>query len=271
MEIRYFGWSGVLLRHGATAVGFDLPGTAAVWRSLAAVETAILCVTHGHPDHCGSLRRLLTLPEARLAQTHVIASAAVLKRITAGVPLRADHIHPTEPGHVLALNVVRVTTFAWRHTPLLPPGLGNKASYAGHVLSRPLVLAGIVAASLRLPLQAPMHGFHVAFANGPSALNYAEGLHRLTDPAEVAATAQRLPADVLLCAVEPEDVGDIPRWIEVLAPSSVILYEAHRPWRESFRLPYVDLAAYAAQLGARLHSIRFGALLTEGEVIAHSS
>ncbi len=55
----------------------------------------------------------------------------------------------------------------------------------------------------------------------------------------------RQPANVLLFAVEPEDVDVIPCWIEMLLPSIFMLYEAHRPWRVVFGLPYVDLEDYA--------------------------
>lgn len=98
--------------------------------------------------------------------------------------------------------------------------------------------------------------------DGLRVLNYAEGLHRLTDAREVAAMARQLPADVLLFAVEPEDVDAIPRWIEILSPSTMMLYEAHRSWREMFRLPYVDLEDYAAKLSARFRRIQFSALST---------
>ena len=67
-----------------------------------------------------------------------------------------------------------------------------------------------------------------------------------------------------LCAVEPEDVDVIPRWIEMPSPSAVILYEAHRPWREMFRLPYVDLEVYAVELSARFRQIQFALLLATG-------
>ncbi|MBI5566381.1 MAG: hypothetical protein HY870_15890 [Chloroflexi bacterium] len=264
MEVHYFGWSGVALRHADTLIGFDLFGEAVTWAGLAAATTTILCVTHGHPEHCGSLRQLLSDRDARLDRTHVISSPAVIDHVTRGVQMPAGHLHPIEKANALALDGVRVTTFAWKHMPLLPPGLGGKINYAAHVLCRPLTLARIAAGGWRLPLSAPMLGFHVAFADGFTVSNYAEGLHRLTDRREVEAVAQRLRADVLLFAVEPEDVEVLPRWIEILSPSTVLLYEAHRPWREAFRLPYVDLDGYAAELARRFRAIQFGSLHTMG-------
>ncbi len=50
--------------------------------------------------------------------------------------------------------------------------------------------------------------------------------------------------------------------VELLSPSTVMLYEAHRPWREMFRLPHVDLEDYAAKLSTRFRWIQFSALST---------
>ena len=195
---------------------------------------------------------------------HVVSSPAVIDHVTRGVQIPLDQLHPIEKNGVLTIGNARLTAFEWKHMPLLPPGVGRKIDYAAHVLRHPIELARVGTSGLRLPMSAPMLGFHVALADGPRALNYAEGLHRLTDPREVEATAQRLPADVLLFAVEPEDVEVIPRWIELLSPSTVMLYEAHRPWREMFDLPYVDLEEYAAELTARFRQIQFVPLLAVG-------
>ncbi len=263
MEIQYFGWSGITLRHGETVVGFDLFGEAVTWDALPDAAEIILCVTHGHPEHCGSLRRFLSTGGARLDRTHIVSSQPVIDHVTHGLN-HAANAHPLTSGAPVAIDGVLVSSFEWKHMPLLPPGMRAKTSYVTHVLSRPIEFARVASSGLRLPMSAPMLGFHVVFADGPRVLNYAEGMHRLTNPREVEATAQRLPADVLLFAVEPEDVEVIPRWIEILSPSMVILYEAHRPWRETFRLPYVDLEGYAAELSAHFHQIKFVPLVATG-------
>lgn len=139
------------------------------------------------------------------------------------------------------------------------------------MLSRPIDFARIAFAGLHLPLRAPMLGFHITFADGMTVLNYAEGLHRITDPSEVEAVAHELSADALLFAVEPEDVQAIPRWLEMLRPAMVFLYEAHRPWRERFRLPYVDLDAYATELSDRFQHTPFKALATLGRRLSIQS
>jgi len=261
MEVQYFGWSGITIRHGDTLIGFDLFGEAVTWEALPDAATTMLCVTHGHPEHCGALRRFLSAPGARLDGTHVISSQPVIDHVTRGLK-RAANAHALTENAFVAINGSRVSAFEWRHVPLLPPGARAKTSYTAHVLRRPLTFARIAISGFRLPLNAPMLGFRVALADGLTLLNYSEGLHRLTDQREVEMIARALPAQVLLFAVEPEDVKAIPRWIEILSPSTVILYEAHRPWREVFGLPYVDLEAYAAELSARFRQIRFGPLIS---------
>ncbi len=261
MEVHYYGWSGVALQHGDTVVGFDLFGEEVTWDVLPDAATTILCVTHGHPEHCGSLRQFLSAPTARLAQTHVVSSAEVTTYVTQGVPIPAHNVHPIAHRRTVAVGETQVTAFAWKHLPLLPPGVGPKIDYALHLLRRPVELVRIGTAGLRLPMGAPMVGFHVRFADGTTVLNYAEGLHRVTNPGEVQAVAQHLPAETLLFAVEPEDAEAIPRWIEVLSPATVMLYEAHRPWRQLFQLPYVDLTDYAGTLSTRFQEIRFVPLL----------
>jgi len=269
MEIRYFGWSGVTIRHGDVVVGVDLFGDAVTWDALGGATTIILFLTHGHPEHCGSLRRFLSQPGARpdLSTTHLISSAAVLDHVARGTALPAANAHPLEAGVGVAIDGTRVTAFAWKHMPLLPPGIRPKIAYAAHLLSHPIELMRIGLSGLRLPMRAPMLGFHMTFADGRTVLNYAEGLHRLTDPREVEAVAQERPAEVLLFAVEPENVAAIPRWINVLRPTTIFLYEAHRPWRELFRLPYVDLETYAIDLSNRFRQMRFGTLIHPGQAV----
>lgn len=133
------------------------------------------------------------------------------------------------------------------------------------LLRHPVPFVRIAASEIRLPMRAPTLGFQVRFPGGRTLLNYSEGLHRLTDPAEVEAVARRLSTDVLLFAVEPEDVEAIPRWVRVLGSPEVILYEAHRPWRELFDLPYVDLDDVARELEARVPSARVRTVTLPGQ------
>lgn len=264
--IRYCGWSGVVLTGAGGSVAVDPFGEAAGWEALGAGATAI-CLTHGHPEHCGSARALLADAEAqRLATTDLISSPPVVRYVARGQRLDRDRLHATPAGDRVDLGWVQVSTFAWRHLPLLPPeSLAAKLRYAKQLLRQPGPALGIAAAGLRLPLRAPYLGFHLSFSDGRTVLNYAEGLHRLTDPVEVAAAAQRLPAETLLLAVEPEDVDAIPRWVDLLRPQTAVIYEAHRPWRELFGLPHLALDRYAERLGRLIPSVRFHALTEAGQ------
>lgn len=98
-------------------------------------------------------------------------------------------------------------------------------------------------------------------------LNYSEGLHRLTDPAEVDVVSRTLHAATLLFAVEPADVDALPRWVNALQPSFVVLYEAHRPWREAFGLPYVNLDEFAVHLADQCPNTTVRALTCPGQAV----
>ena len=266
MEIQYFGWSGVTVKRDDVLVGFDLFGKAVKWDSMVGAAKTILCVTHGHPEHCGSLRQFLAAPEAQLSTTHVVASKPIIDYLARAVNLPAANTHRLEAGSDILIGDTKISAFSWAHMPLLPPRIGDKFSYAAHLLLHPLAFMRIAFSGLRLPMRAPMHGFHITFADGCRVLNYAEGLHRLTDLREVEQVASKLPAEALLFAVEPDDLEAIPRWLEILHPSEVFMYEAHRPWRDLFKLPYIDLDAYARQLSARFADIRFNSLVRKGSL-----
>jgi hypothetical protein len=269
VELRYFGWSGVTIWHQGLLIGFDLFGEEVSWQRLNAFSTAILCVTHGHPEHCGSLRQLLEAPEGvpHLAKTHLVSSAAVVRYLASSGSVPAERCHPVEASACFDVAQTQITAFQWNHMPLLPPGLLPKAEYLTRLAARPLDLLRIGLNGLRLPANAPTLGWHVKFPDGRTVLNYAEGLHRLTMPGEVQAVARQLPAETLIFAVEPEDVGLIPRWVEMLQPSTVFVYEAHRPWRELFGLPYLDLDAFAEKLAERFRDMTVIALTQPNQVV----
>ncbi len=270
MKIQYHNWSGITLHQGDTVIGFDLYGEAVTWDSLREAGTIILCVTHGHPEHVGTLRALLELPEARpyLARVHLISSEAVTRHINASGLLAPEQVHAVRDGEQIAINGVQIAIFTWVHMPLLPPGFRASAEYILQLALHPLDLLRIGWQSLRLPLNAPQFGFHITYPDGATVLNYSEGVHRLTNAAEVQQVARDLPAETLLFAVEPDDAQAIPRWVEMLAPKAVVIYEAHRPWRDLFRLPFIDLEEYAGVLAGRFAGIAFRALITPGQTIS---
>ncbi|GIK29957.1 MAG: hypothetical protein BroJett007_30950 [Chloroflexota bacterium] len=266
MQIQYFGWSAITLQHNGVLVGFDLYGDDVHWSSLDGDMPKLFCLTHGHPEHAGSLQAFLESPEARphLPHVHLLSSAEVIRHINRNGILSPENLHPLDEGDSVTIAGVKVSTFRWVHMPLLPPGLREKMEYIFQLLTHPIDLFRIGTLGLSLPMNAPQLGFHLTYPDGTTMLNYSEGVHRLTRAEEVAQVAKSLPADVLLFAVEPDDAEAIPRWVEMLNPKDVYIYEAHRPWRDLFHLPFIDLEDYAQQLSKRFPAKTFSPLVRVG-------
>ncbi len=270
MQIQYFGWSAITLQYGGVQVGFDLYGEDVSWDALDSNLPKLFCLTHGHPEHAGSLQSFLESPEARphLPNVHLISSAEVIRHINRNGILASENVHPVGDGDSVAVAGVVVTVFQWVHMPLLPPGLREKTEYLFQLLTHPIQLVRIGMLGLSLPMNAPQLGFHIAYPDGTSALNYSEGMHRLTNAAEVERVARNHPADTLLFAVEPDDAEAIPRWVELLKPKGVYIYEAHRPWRDMFHLPFIDLDSFAQQMSTKFPEKTIHALTRAGDVTA---
>lgn len=269
MQIQYYGWSGITFHHNKTLVGFDLFGDAVTSDVLKRAQTIIICLTHGHPEHAGSLREFLAAPDtqAYLPNIHLISSSEVIHFVNRHGRLPQANTHPINDAESVTVNGIIVTAFEWVHMPLLPPGLREKLEYIFQLLLHPLDLIRIGTLGLRLPMNAPQLGFHITYPDGTRVLNYSEGVHRLTNPEEVRQVAARLPADMLFFAVEPDDRAAIPRWIEMLAARDVYIYEAHRPWRDLFHLPYIDIDEYARHLSEQFPEGTFSGLTRVGQMI----
>ncbi len=272
MDVQYFGWSGIAVKQDDALVGFDLFGDAVTWDALGDAKVITFCLTHGHPEHVGSLRGFLADPKAQelRSRIHVVSSPEVLGYINRGEPVPASNVHRIDAGDQVTIGTLEIAAFAWRHAALLPPGLQNKAAYVARLVRHSVTLGRIGIAGLRKPLAAPTLGYRVMFSDGSSVLNYSEGLHRHTDADEVASVARELPADTLLFGVEPEDTDVVPRWIETLHPKTACLYEPHRPWRDSFGLPSVDLDHYSRHLATRVHGVGFRALTEPQQTVVAS-
>ncbi len=273
MQIHYFGWSGIALRHKNTLIGFDLFGDAVTWDALKGNQTMLFCLTHGHPEHAGSLQMFLEAPEARpyLPNIHLISSPDVIQHINRHGVLTPENVHPVKDSESVTIEGVKVTVFTWVHMPLLPPGLREKVEYIFQLLIHPIDLIRIGTMGLRLPANAPQLGFHVTYPDGTTALNYSEGVHRLTSAKEVEQIARNYPADMLFFAVEPDDAATIPRWVEMLSPKEVYIYEAHRPWRDLFHLPFIALNEYASELSDHFQKMKFNALTKVGQVVTRNN
>jgi len=269
MKIEYHNWSGITLIHDNTLVGFDLFGKGVSWDILTQAQTIMICLTHGHPEHAGSLRAFLEAPEARahLGNIHLISSAPVIRHINRHGILPTENVHPLGDGEHVTLDSMTISTFRWVHMPLLPPGLGEQIKYIFQLLIHPFDFIRIGLLGLRLPMNAPQLGFHITYADGTRVLNYSEGVHRLTDAKEVAQVAQKFPSDLLFFAVEPDDTLIIPKWVQMLGAKEVFIYEAHRPWRDTFHLPFIDLNVYASDLSEKFPKHTFNALTKIGQFV----
>lgn len=269
MQIHYFGWSGIALQHDNTLIGFDLFGDAVSWDILKHGQTVLLCLTHGHPEHAGSIQAFLEAPEVRayLTNIHLISSSEVINHINRYGILAPEKTHPVRDRESIVIAGVKITAFTWVHMPLLPPNFREKLEYIFQVIIHPIDLIRIGTSALSLPMNAPQLGFHITYPDGKTVLNYSEGVHRLTNPKEVEQVAKSLPADIIFFAVEPDDVEAIPRWVEMLSPKDVYIYEAHRPWRDTFHLPFIDVDKYKHDLSERFQRMTFSALTKEGQVI----
>jgi hypothetical protein len=274
MEIQYFGWSGLSVRSGDAMVGFDLFGDAVTWDALGNADATILCLTHGHPEHVGAIRRFLAAPEAekRLPSIHLVSSSQLVAFANRDNVLPASNLHVIAPGETASVAGVDVAAFEWTHGSLLPAGAGPKFEHVKRLVSHPLAAIRIGFSGLRMPRNAPTLGYHLTFADGTTLLNYSEGMHRQANAQDVQAVAHQSPADTVVFAVEPEETDVIPRWVETLNPESVLMYEAHRPWRDIFGMETIDLNAYAASLSEHLGPTRFHALTRPGQtVVVHRS
>lgn len=250
-------------------VGFDLFGDAVTWAALGDAGTVILCLTHGHPEHVGSLRAFLAAPEARarLRSTHVVSSAELVAFVNRDAVLPPSNVHAIPADAHVNIAGVGMAAFPWTHGSLLPRGLRLKTDYARRLLTHPLGAIRIGLRGLRVPMRAPTLGFRITFAHDSTLLNYSEGLHGQVAAGDIEAVAHRLPAQTLLFAIEPEDTGAVPRWVATMQPGTVVLYEAHRPWRDMFGMSHVDLEPYAASLADQLRPTRFRTLTEPGHTV----
>ena len=75
-------------------------------------------------------------------------------------------------------------------------------------------------------------------------------MHRGVGIENIRETAARLPAEILIEAVEPEDEYLLPDLIVATGAPVTLPYEAHLPWRRDFGMGWVDLDALAEKLAA---------------------
>lgn len=243
-QLSYLGWSGFRVHsHGGIDLYLDPPGGT----TFPPEQSAHILITHGHPEHVQGTLEHIRDP-ARALPVVVAAGQGVCRYLRRHSTHDSDRFQICVPGQHFELAGYGIDVFKWTHMPLLPPRLGAKLNHVRRLLSRPLLAARIILAGSVGPWPYPMLGFRLARPGHTRILLYGEGLHRRANPRTLAQQARELPSDLLLAAVEPEDVTILPELIAHLAIDKVALYQAHQPWRKSFGLPLADIDALAATL-----------------------
>jgi hypothetical protein len=242
--LAYLGWSGFDLRFpGLPPVLFDPPDGATIPRD----RDICLIITHGHPEHIAGAAAYLRT-KARNGRAEVLASPGVCRALKRRSGNKQDVFYPCRPGQTHSVDKFTIDVFECRHMPLLPPEKGEGLRRLRQIASNPGLAAGILADVLRFPLPGPTLGFRLACAQSPSILFFGEGLHRRARRDKIAATGARLPGDILIAAVEPEDVEAMPDLVSATGALTVVPYEAHAPWRRGFGMPAADLDTLSSRL-----------------------
>lgn len=244
LTLIHLGWSGFRLDFpNGRKIYIDPPAGAPLPLDR---DTTVL-ITHAHPEHLAGTLEHVRNP-ARQAHVQVAAPAAVCRFLRKRSSRPGDSFTACTGPQQITVSGFEIDVFTWRHMPLLPPGLKPALHHIRRLASRPLLAWRTIAAGLRGPLPFPMLGYRIVAPEGLRVLVYGEGLHRLTDRTDTRRIGAELPADILLVAVEPEDIDVIPDLIRDIGAPTVVLYEAHRGWREAFGLPCADLEALASLL-----------------------
>jgi len=241
--LRYLGWSGFVIgaRHsGAARFVIDPPRGADLSEPDGLGDGPVcLMISHGHPEHVEGAADFLAQSRPRPAD--IIASRALCRYLRRRSAQASDRFHPCAPGDRLEVGGGVVDVFAWRHMPHLPPERHFARAHLAGLARRPGLAARIAWASLIGPAWTPMLGFRLTLPGGLRIMNYGEGLHRLLDEDEARRLSARLPADLLLAAIEPEDLTVYARLCRATGAARIAPFEAHGPWRDAFGLGRVDL------------------------------
>lgn len=242
--LNYLGWSGFDLRFpGAMPILIDPAGEGAIPTD----RDICLAITHGHLEHIAGTAAYLK-NKRRKGAAAVFASPVVCRQLKRLGGNERDRFHHCRPGGTHNIGDIAIDVFLCRHMPLLPPEKGEKLRRLRQLASNPGLAAGIVARALRFPFPGPTLGFRLTGAGAPGILFFGEGLHRCVRRDEIARIGARLPGDILIAAVEPEDVEVMPELVSATGAPVMVPYEAHGPWRKEFGMPRADLDALSARL-----------------------
>ncbi len=261
IELSYLGWSGFRLTWpDGPQVVLDPPDAT----SLRPDQETWLLLSHGHPEHvAGAISHLGN--EARTAPVTLVASAPVCRHFERRYGRANDRFLPCQPGQAVSLPGLSIDVFSWSHMRLIPPGFKAALQHVCQVASSPGLAFRIIRKSFWGPKAGAMLGFRLVPEGGPRILWYSEGLHRLTGADQARRTGQQLESEVLLFAIEPEDLHMITELLDAVGSPVVIPYEPHRRWREGFGMEVVDLVQLVEELQG--HGLR-APLLAPGESLS---
>lgn len=245
IALTWLGWSGFRITGaGGTQLFIDPPKAADIPQD----RDVQILLTHGHPEHVAGTIRYLAR-DSRRARATVLASPRLSRVLARRPKAPGDRLLGCRPGQTLAIGGVGVDVFEWRHMTLLPSGLRPALVRLCQLARRPGLALRIAARAARIPRPGPMLGFRLTLGHGRRLMFFGEGLHRKTDAEAVTRVVRRLPAEIGIIAVEPEDMDVLAALIARLRLRAAVLYEAHGPWRDAFHMPRADLDALRLALG----------------------
>jgi len=244
VKIDYLGWSGFSIEQKSGPKIFIDPPKGTSFEG----EKIIILITHAHPEHLGG-----TLDHIRSTgcekPTIIIASATVCAFFKKQCLNKHVEFITAQPLETLtAVKDCQITPFEWTHMPLLPPGFNAAIRHIWQIIKGYKHTLNILKMSLKGPIGAgTMLGYTLKLAD-QNIIIYGEGLHRHCKVEDVTKIGAIAPAATILVASEPEDINELPGLIYASGAFQAILYEPHRPWRDLFGLPRINLRSLQKQV-----------------------
>lgn len=236
-KIDYLGWSGFHIYNDEEPHIYIDPPKGTRFPS----GELIILLTHGHPEHLGGTYDLVKTEPINQKIT-IIASGTVckfLKKSLLNNNIGFIKVRPLET-HRLSKST-EIISFRWSHMPLLPPGIKAASQHIWHLLKGGIHALNIMKMSLKGPNGAGTMLGYIIKINDQNIIVYGEGLHRQCKVEDVSKVGAIAPSATILVAAEPEDIKELPLLVHASGALKAIIYEPHRPWRDQFQLPHIDL------------------------------
>lgn len=237
-EIKYLGWSGFHIHTPSGENIFIDPPKGTIFPK----TELIIFITHGHPEHIGGTLNFLRDPSTDQKLT-IISSKKISSYLREKCKKNNITFVNTHNYDQRVLSpYLSFKSFNWTHMPLLPPGILASLRHILKMIKGFRLAWKIIRKSLNGPLGSGGYlGYILDLKSGPNIIIYGEGLHRHSSLQDVINIGKISPGSTLFVAAEPEDVEILPDLIKASGACSAILYEPHRPWRDIFELPHINL------------------------------